>query len=174
MITVGTRVKYITSDAPERIKEGYYPPIGTLGTVIYANGLNLEVKWDKGTKGDGKWWCYTSDVEVVFDVSCLKSGDVVKHANGEVGIVIRDLDAIIYSKGSMSISHILMNLNHMTNSAWDIIAVRRPRTYLGCNFDAFEHNLCELIYERKQVEEMTLAEVCKLLGKEIKIISGRN
>jgi hypothetical protein len=52
------------------------------------------------------------------------------------------------------------------------MAVRRPCTKGDCCFNAFEHNYGTLVYERKEVEEMTLEEVCKALGKEIKIVKG--
>ena len=62
------------------------------------------------------------------------------------------------------------DLTHVRDEEYDIVAVRRPRYKGDCMFKAFEFELGELVYERKEVEEMTLAEVCKLLGKEIKII----
>jgi hypothetical protein len=56
------------------------------------------------------------------------------------------------------------------NKEYDIIAVRRPKVKGDCQFCAFDHNWGTLVYERKEVEEMTLEEVCRLLGKEIKIV----
>ena len=62
----GTRVKYIHIDTPEDKETGFYPPIGTLGTVVYVDNDNsIEVKWDKGTDGDGVWWCEKSNVVIV-------------------------------------------------------------------------------------------------------------
>lgn len=64
----GTRVKFIWTDVPEETKEmGWYPPVGTLGTFLRYDELTemIEVKWDEGTRGDGKWWCGPEDVEVV-------------------------------------------------------------------------------------------------------------
>lgn len=171
MLTRGSRVKYIKSDTPESKATGYYPPIGTLGTIHDINTNQIEVKWDEGTKGNGVWWCNKEDVEETFSKSDLKNGDVVKHNNGEVGIVIVDVDAIIYENGSMTLGHYRNNLTCIVNSAFDIVAVKRPSSALSCQFNAFDNALGKLIYEReKKVEEMTLAEVCGLLGKEIKII----
>jgi hypothetical protein len=53
---------------------------------------------------------------------------------------------------------------------FDIVAVRRPKYKRDCQFSAFDDDMGTLIYERQEVEEMTLEQVCKLLGKEIKII----
>lgn len=61
----GTRVRYIyTNDELEK-RTGFYPPIGTLGTVIEIGGNDILVKWDSGTIGDGEWWCGIADVERV-------------------------------------------------------------------------------------------------------------
>jgi hypothetical protein len=61
MIEVGSRVKYIKVDTEDDRKLGYYPPIGTLGTVVYVDEFGCQVKWDEGTKG-GAWYCDLIDV----------------------------------------------------------------------------------------------------------------
>ena len=68
MIKVGTRVKYIHEDTMEDKATGFYPPIGTLGTVTYSDEEcedSIQVKWDEGTNGDQIWWCETTSVEEV-------------------------------------------------------------------------------------------------------------
>lgn len=67
---VGTRVRYIREENALYKASGFYPPIGTLGTVkdtdVCKKGEEqIFVAWDSGTIGDGVWWCYESDVEVV-------------------------------------------------------------------------------------------------------------
>lgn len=67
---VGMRVRYIREDSEKDKLLGYYPPIGTLGTVEkFDNRVKGEesilVQWDSGTRGDGRWWCYCTDVEIV-------------------------------------------------------------------------------------------------------------
>lgn len=56
--------------------------------------------------------------------------------------------------------------------SFDIIKVLRPK-----NNEVLEQNwkYADLIWERKEieVEEMTLEEVCKALGKEIKIVKSK-
>ena len=66
---LGTRVRFI-SEVGEYKSSGFYPPIGTLGTVENTDARKkgkeqILVQWDSGTIGDGQWWCYESDVEVV-------------------------------------------------------------------------------------------------------------
>lgn len=109
-----------------------------------------------------------------FTKADLKTGDVVKFDNEELGIVITEHKVIACKNGGW------INLNHikedLTNSFYvnkfNIIAVRRPYDQSACSFDAFRSNAPRgtLVYERKEVEEMTLAEVCRLLGREIKIV----
>ena len=68
MIKVGSRVKYIHEDTEDDKASGFYPPIGTLGTITYLDKEcddSIQVKWDAGTSGDGIWWCETENVEIV-------------------------------------------------------------------------------------------------------------
>lgn len=65
-ITIDTRVRYINATADH----GYfYPPVGTLGTVVNYDEDGLKVRWDSGTEGDGIWWCDFNDVEVVTETT---------------------------------------------------------------------------------------------------------
>ena len=69
-VKIGTRVRFICEvDEPHK-SFGFYPPVGTPGIVkdIDARRKGKEqifVAWDSGTIGNGIWWCYESDVEVV-------------------------------------------------------------------------------------------------------------
>ena len=67
---VGSRVRYIHIDREEDKETGYYPPIGTCGTVVKVHRAekSIRVKWDRGTKNDGIWWCSAEDVEVVSNI----------------------------------------------------------------------------------------------------------
>lgn len=68
MIKIGSRVRYIHVDNEEDKQSGYYPPIGTEGTVMETDILGeIRVQWDSGTKGDGLWYCNITDVEEVPD-----------------------------------------------------------------------------------------------------------
>lgn len=106
-----------------------------------------------------------------FTKADLKTGDVVKLRDGEVGIVNLELDmCILNGCGWLDLSRYDSELKNQNQVGCDIVAVRRPTVPCHCQFCAFERNFGTLVYERKEVEEMTLAEVCNLLGKEIKII----
>lgn len=69
-IEIGDKVRYITED-PDEIKEtGYYPPKGTIGTVIGIDSIfsvaPYHIKWPEGTtKWNGCWYVERKDIELV-------------------------------------------------------------------------------------------------------------
>lgn len=106
-----------------------------------------------------------------FTKANVKTGDVVKFRCGELGIVNGVFETIITQNGGwIDLKNTRNDLGNLYSKEWDIVAVRRPKSKEDCRFKAFELKYGTLVYERKEVEEMTLAEVCRLLGKEIKII----
>lgn len=62
---IGTRVRYIHIDTKDDKATGFYPPIGTFGTVVDTDKTGIRVKWDSGTKDEGIWWCGYEDVKEV-------------------------------------------------------------------------------------------------------------
>lgn len=66
-LKVGSRVRYIHEDSDDDKESGFYPPIGTLGTITYIDKDSIQVKWDEGTEGDGIWWCELECVEEVTE-----------------------------------------------------------------------------------------------------------
>lgn len=107
-----------------------------------------------------------------FTKADLKTGDVIQQKDGCVGIVNADLGTAITQGGWIDLSNFNDDLtsNLIVDRDFDIVAVRRPKTKGDCQFEAFQYKWGTLVYEREEVEEMTLAEVCKLLGKNIKIV----
>lgn len=107
-----------------------------------------------------------------FTKADLKTGDVILRKSGEVEIVIRELNVLVYKNGWSDLASVDEDLTDKTGKSYNIVAVRRPIEEGDCQFCAFERNYGTLIYDRNrdEVEELTLAEVCKLLGKNIKII----
>lgn len=74
---IGDRVRYIHIDNDKDKGSGFYPPVGTAGTVTGTddNRAGVLIKWDYGTKGSGEWWCGIEDVvlnEQFYDVSVDK------------------------------------------------------------------------------------------------------
>ena len=106
-----------------------------------------------------------------FTKADLKTGDVVKFRNGKTGIVNGELHTIISRSSWDDLDNYKDNLTSVYGfEQFDIMMIRRPKVKGDCQFIAFDHNWGTLVYERKEVEEMTLEQVCKLLGKEIKIV----
>ena len=104
-----------------------------------------------------------------FTKADLKTGDIVKLRSGKIGIVGME-HIIMLCAGYQPLYRYNDDLTYVSYSPNDIVAVRRPNKSF-VEFDTFDNCQCTLVYERKEVEEMTLAEVCKLLGKNIKIIN---
>lgn len=116
-----------------------------------------------------------------FTKKDLQNGDVVKLRDGQVGIVLKDdtFDRIIFPDKSYYLAGYEEDLTCSERSDVpdkhnvDIMAVRRAGSTMNL-FGAFTKPQCgKLLYERKEVEEMTLEEVCKALGKEIKIVKSK-
>lgn len=110
-----------------------------------------------------------------FTKADLKSGDVILSVNGDVKIVCIETGTLIQRDGFNSLYELTDDLkciySDKEDNFDDIVAVRRPKSPRDCQFCAFAEGLGELVYERKyEPEEMTLEEICKALGKEIKIV----
>lgn len=106
-----------------------------------------------------------------FTKDDLKNGDVVLRRDGDVEIYIQGKFIDECGGGA---SQIFINKDLTSISATcrdrDIIAVRRPVDISDMSFDAFEKKLGRLVYERDETVEMTIEEVCKALGKNVKIV----
>lgn len=69
-IEVGDKVRYITEDIDEVKKSGFFPPKGTIGTVIGIEDLDCvapyHIRWPEGTtKWNGCWYVGKEDIELV-------------------------------------------------------------------------------------------------------------
>ena len=137
----------------------YFFNQGTFGAIdgIFVNKNTIILEWSDFMRD-------------TFTRANLKNGDVIKRRNGWVEIICLETGACITKNGFNLLSDIRDDLTDKMGEDYDIVAVRRPLEPYDCQFCAFEHKFGELVYERKEVEEMTLEEVCKALGKEIKIV----
>ncbi len=116
-----------------------------------------------------KWSDYMKFKNVTkFD---LKSGMVVECRNGERYLVLRD--KLLDSAHWKNINNYTTEMKKYVKSTHsdDIMKVYDTIGVTNLHNIFYDENLI-LIWERQEVEEMTLAEVCKLLGKEIKIVKG--
>lgn len=130
-----------------------------------------------------------------FTIANLKNGDMVVLRDGSIGVVMRNVayssSYIIFNDGGFEylskfdtdltfISYDPMGRRQILGKC-DIIKAFRNIT----NFNEVERFLkydihgAALIYDREKVEkekveEMTLEEICKALGKNIKIVKEHN
>lgn len=111
-----------------------------------------------------------------FTKDDLKTGDIVLLRSGDVKLYIKEAYMFVGSRQmgdwdyDTGFTH---NLNRVSSSTYDIMAVRRPVNISDMSFDAFEKNRGRLVYERDETVEMTLEEVCKALGKNVKIVKEK-
>ena len=67
-IKVGDKVRYIAEDSKEDKESGFYPPKGTIGTVLWVGNDSdqCHIQWPMGTtKGGGCWYTEKESVELV-------------------------------------------------------------------------------------------------------------
>jgi hypothetical protein len=107
-----------------------------------------------------------------FTKADLKSGDIVLRRDRKICVVFAEVNALGHKDGFDTLKPYADDLTNKVDQSLDIIAVRRPREPKECNLGYFNREDVTLVYDRKrdEVEEMTLEQVCKLLGKNIKII----
>lgn len=114
-----------------------------------------------------------------FTKSDLKNFDRVTLRNGEVYTAIVDAEILCNQSGFIEFSNYSDDLKYSyespfykdVNGTHDVITVRRPKTKFDYTPDMKPRG--EIVYERKETVEMTLEEVCKQLGKTIKIVPNK-
>lgn len=123
----------------------------------------------------------------------LKTGMITRHRNGDYGLVVKDNcygeDAILFSSNNWTgleefdeeTLEWRLNAKNRTEYAKtvDIVEVFLPN--LPC--DMLNHDMKKptagfsgfrSIWKREDVVEMTLEEICKTLGKNIKLVRSKN
>ena len=104
-----------------------------------------------------------------FTKSDLKNGDVVLRRDGSVQIVCLETGTLI-DKDSFSrlfdLAEDLTSIGDFGSKDYDIMEVRRPQKAGDCVFYAFDRKLGELVYKRKEEEEIE-RETAETALKEI-------
>lgn len=138
------------------------------GLLDFKPGYNVKLD-------NGRVWRINPDAKVevlepVFGKHLLCDGVIVKRRDDTYAIVIGDY---LYSKGG----HILLsdynddliNQNSISD-VFDIMAICKP-IGKGSIIDIFNGILLDLVAERpEEVKEMTLDQICKELGYNVKIV----
>lgn len=103
----------------------------------------------------------------MFTKSDLKTGMRVVHRNGEVGIVVKDLDVIIFKSGRNSLQNYTEDLLNSVHHAYDISEVHL--TSIGYFLDL--EVLGDLLWKREEKSpEQIEAEA---ISKEISVLQSR-
>ena len=109
-----------------------------------------------------EWSNFTTE----FTKADLKDGMVVEFKNGQKRLVLGD--KLIGSNAYTYVSNFKENL---VSDIYNLTINKVYKPTAQFLRDIFEDNYLTLIWERKEEPvEMTLAEVCEALGKEIKIV----
>ena len=112
----------------------------------------------------------------VFTKADLKSGDIITFCEGSYGMYIDTFDSVMFLEdggGYLPLTDIvdITFKDKYGESEWDIVKIQRPKKTNGI---VPRHWLeGEVIWKEPPIEEMTLEEVCKALGKEIKIVKSK-
>lgn len=67
-IKVGDKVLYIAEDSKADKELGFFPPKGTIGTVLWtgSDSVCCQVKWPEGaTRWNGRWYVEKKNIELV-------------------------------------------------------------------------------------------------------------
>ena len=163
---------YLEVDKWDRYKIDtiYYFNRGTYGSVKHIRRSENFVILE--------WSDFMENKETVseFTLGDLKSGDFVKFEDGSVCCILFVVDrethknvAIEYSTGTIR----YMNLSYDDSGFFargygHITEIRRPTQLFEVGYNIFDDGKGCLHYARE--EEMTLDEVCKALGRKIKIV----
>ena len=143
------------------------------------------IDFNEGTYSDVEYYKWKSDDDYIiiemedftmpkkpFTKANLKTGDFVKRRDGSIRMALVEANVLIGADGTDYLEHYNNDLTRESIRDYDIMTVHRPVNKSDYTFYLKETQRGTLVYERKEIEEMTLAEVCKALGKEIKIVKG--
>ena len=126
---------------------------GKIFEIEFVDGKFYQLKEDK------EKYSFSDEMlePIKFTKSDLKDGDKITLRNGEVGIYTGD-ETYIDGLCNCHINNDLTN-NGSRGSELDIVKVERPRKY-------------KTVYEREKVREMTVEEISKELGYEVKVVKS--
>lgn len=131
---------------------------GKTATIDEICNYNIKLK-DWSGDSDGPYWFFSMDmIELVdtskFTKSDLQEGDIVTDREGNKSIF---LDDELYGT-TIDLDGLTDELKDDKDySEYDIVKVERPIKY-------------ETVFERKEVREMTVEEISKALGFEVKVV----
>lgn len=155
---VGDKVK-VRNDL---VVGSYYNHVFFISDMKKFKGKIVEIREVFNRTGyyiKGSIYMFSEDMlePIKFTKSDLRDGDKITLRNGEVGTYEGD-NTYIAGLVDGNINDDLTN-NGFWGSRLDIVKVERPRKY-------------KTVYEREEARDMTVEEICKALGYEVKVIKS--
>lgn len=98
----------------------------------------------------------------------LKEFDIVEFRNGSKAFVVNDIALGELSIGCFSIGTWLDDLTDKGTDIYDIMKVYRPTDNIPTDKSKWKD--LPVVYERTEVKEMTVEEISKALGYEVKVV----
>lgn len=127
--------------------------------------------------GDIMCYCWTDEMlelaeENQFAKADLKNGMIIEHRDGDKYMVIDD--RLVQEEGFFPLSDYNDDLTDNKYKKYDIVKVYKPITdRIFDTYDLFSTDNLDLIWEREEVKEMTVAEIEEKLGYKVKVISDK-
>ena len=103
-----------------------------------------------------------------FTKADLKEFDIVEFRNGDKAWVTEDIALGMLTVGGLHIESWLDDLMDRSAHEYDIMKVYRPTDSIPTDKSKWKD--LPLIYERTEVKEMTVEEISKALGYEVKVV----
>lgn len=131
---------------------------GKIVTITDVYDDKVRIKEDV----DGYVWDLRAFEELVINRDDIKEGDIITLRNGDRLLIDADKDVSDLSgKNNNPVYSLYCFENDMThrdgNSNYDIVKVERPVEY-------------SIVYDKEAVREMTVEEISKALGYEVKVV----
>lgn len=166
-IKVGDRVRILDG----RKKPDIYPKwvkemdelIGTVRTVEHVFSDYCELS-DTNYLFAEEWLAPADD----FTKADLKEFDIVEFRNGRKALITRDIVSVGWNVGVFSIDTWKDDLTDKGTDKYDIMKVYRPTDSIPTDKSKWKD--LPVVYERTEVKEMTVEEISKALGYEVKVV----
>lgn len=123
------------------------------------------------------------EVKDMFTKNDLKTGMFAETRNGEKWFVLRDSiygDQLVSLEDRDTRVHDAIGFKHINDdltcsieddNSYDIVLVVSPMRYPDLGSPDAELRTAARVYEREEVKELTVAEIEKLLGYKVKVVS---
>lgn len=162
--------------------EGYYYYEGVRVISIYPEPPRFMVhvhKCDICLSHDAKIIRWSDFMKIKkFTRDDIRVWDIVKRADGTTAI-INLVHGELVLQLQTGYRHVLkhaydLDLTSTKDTKADIVAVRRVDNVRDLRYNVFEEELGCLVWKRDEpIVEMTMEDVCKALGKRVKIVDGK-